>query len=265
MIIEISSKSNPEYKKLKEVSRGNNDRLFIEGRKLFTEAVKSSIELEKVYVDKKNKSLLHSLLTNNSAPEIVFMKNDLIASTFTTESKPEGDDLVVSVAKRPKWQLKNLFERKQTLILLDRIQDSGNLGTILRSSLAFALDGIILTKNSVDPFNTKVIRASAGTVFNTPIVIIDNLKAFKAIVQEKEYRVIATSSHANKKPNDLSSNLPCVFLFGNEGTGLSKDLLNLADEVIAIPHLQNVESLNLGVAVSIVLWETYKDKLRIEN
>ena len=254
MSLEIKSKENPVYKELKKISREKNAYVLIEGKKLFFEAKNSSLKIEKVFIDDKNKQLFSNLLSDNDI-EVIYMDNNLIASVFTTDSEPEAEDLIVALAKRPSGHINELFKTKKNIVLLENIQDPGNLGAIIRSSLAFNTGGIILFGNSVDPFNTKVVRASAGAVFHLPVVRVENIDQIKEITKKENYKIIATAAKAKKTILEVNKNLPNVFLFGNEGSGLSKQLQDLSDEVVAIPHSAKVESLNLGVAVSIVLWE----------
>lgn len=254
MNLEITSKNNPHYKELKKLIKENTNYIFIEGKKLFEEALKSKIEIKKVFIDKGNKSFLSKPLVDLEKPELFFLNNDLLASLFTTSTKPTREDLIIALAKKPKWDLSNLFKTKKNLIFLERIQDPGNLGTIIRSALAFNAGGIILSKGSVNPFNTKVIRASAGAVFKLPVVMIDNLKELTELAKKEKYKIIAMSPQGNLC-SKVTLPLQTVFLFGNEGSGLSKELLSTAHEVITIPHSKKVESLNLATAVSIVLWE----------
>ena len=126
---------------------------------------------------------------------------------------------------------------------------------ILRSALAFNAGAVCLSEQSVDPFNTKVIRASAGAVFSMPVLLVDDFDSFSK--QAKDYKIIATQVNAKKSLGELKLIPPFVFLFGNEGSGLSKKMIDLSCEVIRIPHSDKVESLNLGVAVSLILWEAF--------
>ena len=261
MDLEIASKENSHFQELKKISLGeNNDYLFIEGKKLFLEAINSPFEIKKIFINKKNKDFISKLFPGRNNFEVIFIKDELLASVFTTGSKPTTSDLVVALAKKTNWQLSDLFNSQKELIFLERIQDPGNLGAIIRSAFAFDLGGIILTKGSVNPYNTKVIRASAGAVFKLPIIFVEGFKVVEKAAREKNYKVTATSTNSNKGLNSLNLNEKRIFLFGNEGRGLSKELLNMADEVITIPHSKSVESLNLGIAVSIILWERYKNK-----
>jgi TrmH family RNA methyltransferase len=139
------------------------------------------------------------------------------------------------------------------------VQDPGNLGTILRSAEAFGAGGVLLGEGTVSPFNSKVIRASAGSVFRLPIAkaklndVLDQLRA-------KEIRLIATSSHKSKPLPEANLSSHLAIFIGSEGAGLSRELLSRMDEVVEIPHSPNVESLNAGVAASIVLYEVARQK-----
>ena len=258
--MEITSKENKLYKELKRISKSGESYIFIEGKKLLQEAIESNISFEKILVERKNGTDYLSILPEKIRHKLVFISSDLLSSLFTTVSKPSKDDLVIALAKRPSWELNDIFKttKKGNVILLEEIQDPGNLGIVIRSALAFDSCGVVLLKGSVDPFNTKVIRASAGGVFKLPVVKINNFKEIENILKEENYKVIATSGKAGKKLTDLNlKKNNHLFLFGNEGSGLSRSLISAAGEIISIPHTKNIESLNLGIAVSIILWEAY--------
>lgn len=260
MEVEISSRENPKYKALKKLTKEKGSYIFIEGLKLFLEALNSTLEIKEIYVDRNNEKVVSRFLSNSQNQKLHFMKNNLLSTLFTTINKPTTDDLIIALADKPIWDLIDLFRTKKHIVFLDRIQDPGNLGTIFRSSLAFGAGGIVLTKGSLDPFNTKVIRASAGAAFSLPLITLEKNDNFFKLVKKMKYNIIAMSPHSKKNLFQVSLNSPTVFLFGNEGSGLRKELLDIADEIISIPDSPKVESINLGVAVSIVLWELYKSR-----
>lgn len=260
MKTEISSKNNSKLKELKKIVKEKNDYLLIEGMKLFVEAVKSGVQIERIYVDKKNISLLSKIFPEYKQSEVVIVTNEILAASYTTESSPGKEDLILALAMKPKWDIDLIIKQKKSIVYLERIQDPGNLGTILRSSLAFDSSAVCLSKDSVDPFNTKVIRASSGAIFNMPTFTIDNFASFCSKIKVNKYRIVATKVNAKKTLNDLNISTPSLFLFGNEGSGLSEKAINLADEAIKIPQSIKVESLNLGVSVSLILWELYRCK-----
>jgi len=143
------------------------------------------------------------------------------------------------------------------------LQDPGNLGTILRSAEAFGSAGVVLGEGTVSPFNSKVIRASAGSLFRIPLVVSKAAGGLEAILPKfraQGVRLIATSSHKGTPLDQAGLAGPCAIFIGSEGAGLPKTLMSQVDELIAIPHTQQVESLNAGVAASIVLYEAARQK-----
>lgn len=263
MNLEISSKQNPQYKELKKLV---NDRkansIVIEGKKLLLEASGSSLKFEKFYIDKKNNNFILNLFPSLKQEQVTYITNELLASLYSTESEPTGEDLVIAVASRPSYSLNEVLKLRKNIIFLEKVQDPGNIGVIIRSSLAFNAGGVFLYSGCADPFSTKVIRASAGAVFKIPVLEVDSLEQFKKIAKENKFNVVATSSKEGKSLSELNqlSKSPSVFLFGNEGKGLSRELLESSDSVVAIPHLKEVESLNVGIAVSVLLWSLYNKK-----
>jgi RNA methyltransferase, TrmH family len=139
------------------------------------------------------------------------------------------------------------------------LQDPGNLGTILRSAEAFAAAGVLLGEGTVSPFNAKVVRGSAGSIFRIAVVRV-KLADVLPQLRERGVRLIATSSHKGVAlPQANLAGKVAVFV-GGEGAGVPRDLLAKVDEVVAIPHAEQVESLNAGVAASIVMYEIARQK-----
>ncbi len=267
MIPEISSRENPKYKELKKLSKEKSSYIFIEGKQLFLELINSNLQIKSIYIDKKNQKSISKYLTSKKNYEFVYIKNDLISSLYTTENLPLKEELLITVSEKPHWSLFSLFDSKTNLLFLEQIQDPGNLGTIIRSAIAFNIGGIILTKNSADPYNTKTIRASAGAVFKCPIVFIESkpedLKSLRTLAKSNSYKIIATAVKKGSEPSKIKLNNKNLFVFGNEGKGISEHVLNIADDVTTIPHSQNIESLNVGVAASLMMWESYKNRRAI--
>lgn len=142
------------------------------------------------------------------------------------------------------------------IVVLDGIQDPGNLGTIIRSSLAFNVSCIVLSKSCVDLYNPKVLRATQGMIFHIPIVTIDTVDVIR-LMQNKSIKVYGTSVVNGFDARLLSREEKENFclIMGNEGNGLSKEILSLCDKNLYIPMNSKVESLNVGVACSILLYE----------
>lgn len=254
----ITSKQNLVYKELKQLILKNcKDYIFIEGQKIFEQALNSSLKINQVFIDKNNTSILEGLPASKKDFEIVYMENSLISSLYTTKSKPENKNLIFSIAKRPNWELNDLLKTEKDLVCLEEIQDPGNLGMIFRSLVAFGGGGIILSTGCVDPYNTKVIRASAGAIFKLPFVQISDFNNLQQYIKNELYEIVATSPYAVNNINDLDFHKKIVYLFGNEGKGLSKQIKQIAAREVKIPHTKDIESLNIAVAVSILMWETF--------
>ena len=143
------------------------------------------------------------------------------------------------------------------VLILDDIQDPGNLGTIIRSVVAFNFDTIILSKNTVDIYNSKVIRASQGLIFKTNIIIAD-LEDIILQLKSKKYNIIGTKVDNGVDIKDIPSSNSLALIMGNEGNGVSKNILNLCDSYAHIKMNKECESLNVGVATSIMLYELSK-------
>ncbi len=158
---------------------------------------------------------------------------------------------VVAVVKK-----QDLNSIKGNVIMLDGLQDPGNVGTIIRSAVAFNFDTIIVGNNTVDIYNEKVLRASEGMIYNVNIIkqdLVDSIMELKL----KGYTIIGTKVDNGKKIEDIICE-KYAFIVGNEGNGISDEILNMCDEYIYIDMNKKCESLNVGIASSIVMYEINK-------
>lgn len=147
-------------------------------------------------------------------------------------------------------------EIKGNILILDNIQDPGNLGTIIRSCVAFGIDTIVASKETVDVYNSKVIRASEGAIFNLNYVIKD-LDVFLRTIKNK-YTIYTTNVEVGTSLKEINRKEPFAIIMGNEGNGVRKEISNYATDTIYIPISNKMESLNVGVATSIILYEFSK-------
>ena len=143
------------------------------------------------------------------------------------------------------------------ILILDNIQDPGNLGTIIRSAVAFNVDTIILSNDTVDLYNEKVIRATQGLIFNINILRADLVKIIENL-KEKNYKIYATKVNGGKNIKNLEKSQKFAIIMGNEGNGVRNNLIEMSDECIHITMNEKCESLNVGVATSIILYELDK-------
>ena len=144
------------------------------------------------------------------------------------------------------------------IVVAAGLQDPGNLGTILRSAEAFGAAGVFLTEGTASPYNAKVLRGSAGSIFRVPVVQVKSTDLLP-LLRNRNIRLVATSSHKGTPLPEADWTLPIAVFIGNEGAGLSRDLTQQMDETVVIPQAVQVESLNAGVAASIVLYEAARE------
>ena len=138
---------------------------------------------------------------------------------------------------------------------MDNIQDPGNLGTIIRSSVAFNVDTLVLTKNCVDLYNPKVIRATQGMLFKLNIIIVSDIEGFIVSLKDNNFKVYSTSVIGGNSLKSIEKSNRFAIIMGNEGNGVRDSINSLCDEFIYIDMNPLCESLNVGVATSIILYE----------
>jgi TrmH family RNA methyltransferase len=237
----------------------------IEGLRILEEAIRSGLRFSAVFFRESSQDRADRLLPQIGAQvETVLLPDKLFDSLVPSES-PQG---VAALVRLKEFSLADVTKRLQVgpIVVLAGLQDPGNLGTILRSSEAFGSAGVILGEGTVSPFNAKVVRASAGSVFRLPMVhhqgksATAKLEEVSEKLQAQGVRLLATSSHKGTPIDQADIKSPAAIFFGNEGSGLPRDLMAAMDDVLVIPHTPQVESLNAGVAASIVLYEAARQR-----
>jgi RNA methyltransferase, TrmH family len=230
----------------------------IEGWRILEEAIRSGVKFHAVFFSASAQDRAERFLPQLGAHvEKLMLPDSLFASAVATDT-PQG---VAALVHWREFTLGDLLVRSESrpLLVIAGVQDPGNLGTILRSAEAFEVAGALLGEGTVSPFNWKVVRASAGSLFRLPVVRMPVPQALNQ-VRRRGLRLIATSSHKGTALDEAKLNGPLAIFIGSEGAGLSRDLLKEMDEIVAIPHSPKVESLNAGVATSIVLYEIARQR-----
>jgi TrmH family RNA methyltransferase len=225
----------------------------IEGMRILEEAIRSGLKFKAVFFRASAENRAERLLPQLAAHvETLLLPDKLFASAVPSET-PQG---VAALVRCKRFTLEDVLAKSQAgpLLAIAGVQDPGNLGTILRSAEAFGAGGVLLGEGTVSPFNSKVVRASAGSVFRLPIVQA-KLPGILGQMRELGLRLIATSSHKGTPLDQATLTGPLAIFIGSEGAGVPRDLLGEMAEVVAIPHSPSVESLNAGVAASIILYE----------
>ena len=230
----------------------------IEGMRILEEAIRSGLKFKAVFFRSSAENRAQRLLPQLAAHVETLLLPDKLFATAVPSESPQG---VAALVRCRPFKLDDVLAKSQAgpLLAIAGVQDPGNLGTILRSAEAFGAGGVLLGEGTVSPFNSKVVRASAGSVFRLPIVqtklagIVDQMR-------ELGLRLIATSSHKGTPLDQATLTGPLAIFIGSEGAGLPPDLLAEMTETVAIPHSSTVESLNAGVAASIVLYEASRQR-----
>ena len=226
---------------------------------MIEEAIRSGIRIEAVFFRESAQKLGEKLLPQlGSHTEVLLLPDEVFSSAVNTES-PQG---VAALVRLRSTKFEYLVEATGSELFLmgaAGLQDPGNLGTIIRSAEAFGANAVLLGEKTVSPFNAKVIRASAGSMFREPVIPV-KMRDTIGRLRSRGVRVVATSSHKGIPVSDANLTGPCLILIGNEGAGLSHELLAEADELIVIPHSPRVESLNAGIAASIILYEAARQR-----
>ena len=238
----ITSKDNNRIKQIRKLLNKKyslEKGLFVvEGENLVEEAIKNNL-LTDLFVLVGNECKY-----NFKYDEVTY---DVMKSISDLKSTPR----ILGIAK-----IKESKEIGNRIILLDDIQDPGNAGTIIRNAVAFGVDTVIFSKTSVSPFNEKTLRSTGGMIFNINI-IIDDLSNIISNIKDKNIKVIGTSLDTSKSLETLEKIDNFAIIFGNEGNGVSEDILSLCDEVIKINMNSKCESLNVAVSSGIILYNLW--------
>lgn len=230
----------------------------IEGVRILEEAIRSGLKLRAVFFSESAAARAERLLPQvGSHVETLLLPDKLFAGTVPSET-PQG---VAALVRCKKFSLEEVLDKSSVgpLLAVVGVQDPGNLGTMLRSAEAFGAGGVMIGEGTVSPLNSKAVRASAGSIFRLPVAQ-GKLQPVISAMRERGLRLLATSSHKGTPLPDANLAGLLALFIGNEGAGLPKELLAEMDEVIAIPHSPRVESLNAGVAASIVLYEAARQR-----
>jgi RNA methyltransferase, TrmH family len=258
----IEGRHNALVKELRQAfSRGEHTadgHYAIEGFRILEEAIRSGVRFRAVLFSESAAGRAEKLLSQLGAQvETLLLPDKLFESAVPTDA-PQG---VAALARWNAFSVEDVLARSQAgpLLAIAGVQDPGNLGTILRSAEAFGAGGVLLGEGTVNPFNPKVVRASAGSVFRLPVARAKLLEALEDM-KKQSLRLVATASHKGTPLDQAKLSGPLVIFIGSEGAGLSRDLIKEMDEVVAIPQAPQVESLNAGVAASIVLYEVARQR-----
>lgn len=240
VITSVNNNKIKEINKLKEKKyRDSSNSFLVEGEHLVIEAYRENLIKELIVLDDSD-FILDGIPT-------IKVSSEVMKKLSSMDSYPS----VIGVANKIKEK-----ELGDSILMLDDIQDPGNLGTIIRSSAAFGIDTIVVSPKTVDIYNIKVLRATQGMLFHINIIVRE-LDSFITKLKQDNYKIYGTKVDKGVNIKDISINNKYALVMGNEGKGISDNVSKLCDEYLYIKMNDNVESLNVGVATSILLYEIY--------
>jgi TrmH family RNA methyltransferase len=258
----FSKKIFKELLKLKtKKGRETQRRFLIEGVRLCEEIANSNWEMESVLFTSsfQNSSTGKKLLQKFEKRNIktIPVKAEVVKKLSDTVT-PQG---IIGVVKIREFSLDQLWSEDSNIILaLDAIRDPGNVGTLIRTADAFGIGGVILSADTVEVYNPKVVRSTMGSIFHLPIFDGTDLEKIIPQLKKRNFKIYGTDVREGKDFDRLDYSEKMCLLIGSEAEGLNKNLLELSDEIIRIPIFGRAESLNASVAGGILLYEMTKRK-----
>lgn len=240
--MEITSLTNAKVKqwsKYKEKKHRDKDHLFlIEGEHLIEEAHKANL-IECILIEQGKENMFSAYETYEVTRDILKKLSDSVSGTY-----------IMAVCHMPNI---SSIDFGNKVIVLDDVQDPGNVGTIIRTAFSFGYTSLVLSNHSVDVYNEKVIRSTQGALFHMPIIRGDIMELLQELKQQG-ITLYATSLHEATPLQQTPKKTPCALIFGNEGNGVSKDVIDYSDHKVFI-EMETFESLNVAVAAGICMYE----------
>ena len=279
----ISSKDNSLIKHIKRLKekkyRDEYGEFIVEGLKLIKEAIQENADIRHIVVCDgcDNSEIIESHLKYEMARlDFIYVPQNIFKMLSDVEN-PQGvlavigkfkknDELDNKANKNKHEEVEqisktlNIDLNEDIILALDDIQDPGNLGTILRTADSVGLKQILFSKGTADAYNPKVVRSTMGAIFRVNVIECENLKETLKELQSKNYKVMTTSLKAKKTIYNVDYKKK-IIVIGNEANGVSKEILNVADEKVIIPMLGKTESLNASVATGVILYEYVRQKI----
>ncbi len=251
----ISSVNNETVKRAASLSEKKYRRYYgtflVEGYKLVNEVVCGALELEKLYVDSGHLTKYSDLVAKCEPNVVVLGQNafNKIADTVSSQG------IIAEVRMRPSLE----FKIEEPFLVLDRIADPGNLGTIIRTAAAVGFRDIVLI-NCSDPYNPKTVRSSAGGIFYTDFYPL-SFEELKESCDEAGAKIYIADMNGENVFNFYHEDPVYGLVIGNEGSGICPEIKKIADRVLSLPMAEQMESLNAGVSASVIMYQLKKDEL----
>ncbi|MBQ6811903.1 MAG: RNA methyltransferase [Agathobacter sp.] len=264
----ITSANNQQLKAvsalLKKAKERREKKAFVvEGPRMVVEAPAES--LKAVYVaesyesNPENQMVLTKLRSKCESVGAVF--ETVADSVFKSVSDTQTPQGIMAVVAMPEYGLEQLLDGEKThLLILESVQDPGNLGTMVRTGEGAGITGVIMNKTTVDLFNPKTIRSTMGSIYRVPFYVTEDLSETMQLLKKKGVSLYAAHLKGEHYYTDEDYTKSCGFLIGNEGNGLSDEIANQADTYIKIPMEGQVESLNAAISATLLMYEANRQR-----
>ncbi|KRQ87344.1 23S rRNA (uridine(2479)-2'-O)-methyltransferase [Caloramator mitchellensis] len=250
------SKNNKLIKdtlKLKQKKyRDESGKFIIEGARFVEEALNEN-KVEYIFYSGKFASSKYSSILDANCPK--YEVEDAVIKELSDTETPQG---IIAVCIKTDYDLEVL---KDFAVIIDGVQDPGNLGTIIRTADAAGADAVIIVKGTVDVYNSKTLRSTMGSIFHLPVIYIDEFETSIDILKQKGFKVYATDLTAKSYIYDFDFKQKTAIIIGNEANGIPQSHIELATDKIKIPMIGRAESLNAAMASSILLYEVVRQRI----
>ncbi|MCQ2551005.1 MAG: RNA methyltransferase [Clostridia bacterium] len=233
--------------------RDQEGRYLLEGPNLVEEAIKNGAKVEAILV-KEDFNFDYQI------PDIdIYFLGDRLFSKISLTDTPQG---IMAIVKKQEPELDSFLKEGGNVLVLDKLQDPGNVGTMIRTADAAGYYGVILVKGSIDVYSPKVVRSAAGSLFRVPIMYVDDYEKLEEILETKT--IVATGFNTDTYYYDVDLTKDIALVIGNEGNGVDERLMEKADQVVKIPMAGNIESLNAAVAAGILMYERNRNARKVK-
>lgn len=264
--VPITSKDNRVVKYIRSLSehkhRKKEQAFVIEGLKMAEEALRYQSELELIIATPSllrhhGKNILK--LAEDQSVEVLWI-SDKLMDTLAETKTPQPVMAIVNMKEDSEEKL--LTHESGLIIVCNGLQDPGNLGTIIRTAEAAGASGVAITSDTVDPYNSKTVRASMGSILRVSVAKISDVGNFIKKCKQNNFQTAAMTLEGDKTPFELDLKKPTVIIVGQEGSGLPEEVVSITDYQVRIPMAETIDSLNTAVSAAVFLYEAVRQRAR---
>ena len=255
----ITSTSNQQVKRLLQLQKKskarNEEKVFVvEGLRMFAEVPKKSVE--RVYISETLYNKKKQELNLQDFPYEILSDN--VFERVSDTQTPQG---ILCVVKQPEYNLQELLKKENPhFVVLDNLQDPGNLGTIVRTAEGAGVDAVLMSKDCVDIYNPKTIRSTMGSIYRVPFIYIEDIPNLLDVFKQNGIQSYAAHLDGENAYDQENYKTGTAILIGNEGNGLREEVWKNADILVRIPMCGQVESLNAAIAASVLMFEVFRQR-----